>query len=150
MWLTIIRGVAGIVAEGLQKDIEEAQSTKLRSEAQLDDVKEKMADAEGYHQREIKKAEEAMNNARKRAQQATKEASKFQQQVNEIRLDIDELNRAIETQQEEITTCEQSCVKLSSEVEQHVTQEKTAKVYGVVMMCKVMSDLIGQAKRRTS
>lgn len=117
-----------VVTDSLQKDIEKAQSSKSTSEAQLDDVKEKMADAEGYHQREIKKAEEAMNKARKHAQQVTKEANKMQQQVKEVKLDIDELNKAIEAQQEEITTFQQSCTKLTSEVEQHVTQEKTAKV----------------------
>ncbi|XP_065904584.1 structural maintenance of chromosomes protein 2-like isoform X2 [Dysidea avara] len=113
--------------DSLQKNIEEAQSTKSASEAQLEDVKEKMADAEGYHQREIKKAEEAMNKARKQAQQVTKETNKMQQQVKEIKLDIDELNKAIETQEQEIATCQQSCTKLTSEVDQHVTQEQTAK-----------------------
>ena len=133
-------GVVGIVTDSLQKNIEEAQSTKSASEAQLEDVKEKMADAEGYHQREIKKAEEAMNKARKQAQQVTKETNKMQQQVKEIKLDIDELNKAIETQEQEIATCQQSCTKLTSEVDQHVTQEQTAKVT-TTLICFYISNV---------
>ena len=113
----------------------EAQQKKSSSEEQLKDVQNKMNDTEGHRQREMKKAEQAMNKARKDAEKVTKDANKFQQQVNELRLEIADLKESIEGQKKQLASCEESCNKLSTVVEQHKEDEKAAKVMVTLALC---------------
>jgi len=108
--------------------MKEAQQKQSSCEEQLKDVQDKMGDTEGYRQKEMKRAEQAMNKARKKAEMVTKDANKIQQQVNELRLEIADLMEAIETQKKQLASCDESCSKLSSVVEQHIEEEKAAQV----------------------
>ena len=113
-------------------------------EEQLKDVQDKMIDTEGHRQREMKKAEQAMNKARKEAEKVTKDANKFQQQVNELRLEIADLKEAIEAQKKQMALCDENCnKKLATAVEQHVKEEKTAKVLNHSRIVAIIACVLG-------
>lgn len=108
--------------------MKEAQQKQSSCEEQLKEVQDKMSDTEGHRQKEMERAEQAMNKARKDAEKVTKDTNKVQQQVNELRLEIADLMEAIETQKKQLASCDESCSKLASVVEQHIEDEKDAQV----------------------
>ena len=127
-----------MATDNQEKIMAEAQQKKSSSEEQLKDVQDKMNDTEGHRQREMKKAEQAMNKARKEAEKVTKDANKFQQQVNELRLEIADLKESIETQKKQIASCDESCSKLATVVEQRKEEEKAAKVMITPLHCVML------------
>lgn len=86
-----------------QKDVlKQAEAAEKNARAQLKDIQQKMKDSKSHHQRELKEAETAITRAKKEAESVVKEAKAKEQEMQALRLEVEELEKSVQTQQQQV------------------------------------------------
>ncbi|KAL5486574.1 hypothetical protein EMCRGX_G019076 [Ephydatia muelleri] len=111
-----------------QKELLKAtEETEKRAKQQLQDIQKKMKESKSHQERELKEAEEALARARQEAEGVVKEAKGRDQEVQALRLEVEELQKGLLAQQEQISVCQQSVTVKSRHLEEHSLAEANAK-----------------------
>lgn len=104
-----------------------AEDTEKRAKQQLQDIQKKMKESKSHHEKELKEAEEALARAKKEADGVIKEAKGREQEMQALRLEVEELQKGLLAQQEQINACQKSIAAKSNQVEEHTVAEANAK-----------------------
>ena len=131
------------------------------------DFTSSVKESKSHHERELKEAEESLARAKRDAEGVVKEAKEQQQEMHALRLEVEELQKGLLTQQEQvrvgggrlgvwrggvismivllscgwfqISVCQQSIDAKSRQMEEHSLAEASAKVREDMRMCDVVT-----------
>lgn len=88
-----------------QKEVvKQAVATEKSARAQLKEIQQKMKDSKSHHEKELKEAEAAIVRAKKEAESVVKEAKSRVQEMQALTLEVEELEKGLVAQQEQVSS----------------------------------------------
>uniref|UniRef100_A0A1A9ZV46 SMC hinge domain-containing protein n=1 Tax=Glossina pallidipes TaxID=7398 RepID=A0A1A9ZV46_GLOPL len=104
--------------KSLEDDLLKAQNIQKLSQTKIKDIESKLADAKGYRERELKKAAEAMQAAKQRAEKSRNNWKKHEQDHDTLCTEIESLQKDIVQAKEQRISLEGKIAKLKTEQEE--------------------------------
>ncbi|XP_055917381.1 structural maintenance of chromosomes protein 2 [Eupeodes corollae] len=101
----------------LKENLLKAVEIRKVSSAKVKDIEEKLADAKGFRERELKKAAEEMKAAKIKSEQSRNNWKKHEQQFDTLQLEIDELKKSTETSHQQLEEMIATLDKLKSDLD---------------------------------
>lgn len=93
-----------------KETLKQAEATERSARGKLKDIQQKMVDSKSHHERELKEAEEAITKAKKEAESVVGEAKTREQEMQALRLEVEELEKSLETLQGQVGTSTYFCM----------------------------------------
>ncbi|XP_050354387.1 structural maintenance of chromosomes protein 2 [Nymphalis io] len=109
-----IRALRERVAE-LTAAVEQDKRTQSETAAKARDLEAKVKDIKGHREREFKKAEEELKKAKKEAEQSSRLWKQREQEFETLRLEVDELQRAVDASAEQLADADGAAERLRAD-----------------------------------
>lgn len=111
----------------LKDVLKQAQSTEKTAKTQLKDIQQKMKDSKSHHERELRAAEEGVSRAKREAEEVGTEARGREMEMQALQLEVGELEKAVEGQQQQLEAAAASIAGKIQAVEEHTETSQSAK-----------------------